>query len=145
VNYGSYINSTSGSNQSLIEYSDSILGQVQIHFETPIDYSCQANGRGTYHGFFEEFSEIVENGEPHTIGISSNAYEPGVRTVTPGTKVEWTNQESSVHTVTSDTGLWDSGNLSKGQSFSYTFTELGTYPYHDTLHPSVTGVVNVVS
>ncbi|RZN33951.1 MAG: hypothetical protein EFT35_09995 [Methanophagales archaeon ANME-1-THS] len=141
--YGSFINSSSGRNQSAVEYTDPLLGAVRVYFETPIDYSFNANGRGSYYERFKEFSEIVADGEPHTIGINNNAYEPGVRTVPLGTTVEWTNQEGLVHTVTSDTGLWDSGNLSKGQSFSYKFTELGTYPYHDALHPSVTGVVIV--
>ena len=45
--------------------------------------------------------------------------------------------------MTSDTGLWDSGNLSDEQYFYYTFNTPGTYPYHDALHPSVTGVVIV--
>jgi plastocyanin len=130
--YGSYTNSTSGSDQSMVEYTDSILGDLKIYFESPVDY-CSTDADGEeYYERFKHFSEIVEDGEPHTIGIGDNAYEPGVRTVPAGTTVTWTNWEELVHTVTSDTGLWDSGNLSDGQSFSYTFTTPGTYTYHSS-------------
>ena len=141
--YGSYTNSSSGSNQSMVEYTDSILGNVQIYFEKPVNYTIDANGKGRYYERFKHFSEIVEGGEPNTIGISHNAYKPGVRTVPVGTTVKWSNWEELVHTVMSDTGLWDSGNLSDGQSFSYTFNTTGMYTYHDALHPSVVGVVIV--
>ena len=142
-NYGSYTDSVSGSNQSLVEYTDSILGDVRIYFEYPVDYTLDANGEGTYYERFRDFSELVEYGEPNTVGINLNAYKPGIRTVSPGTTVKWSNREALLHTVTSDTGLWDSGNLSDEQSFYYTFNTPGTYPYHDALHPSVTGVVIV--
>jgi len=141
--YGSFTYSTSGSSQSMVEYTDSILGDVQIYFENPVDYTIEANGKGTYFERFKQFSEIVEGGEPDRIGITRNAYKPGIRTVPSGATVKWTNWEDLVHTVTSDIGLWDSGSLSDGQSFSYTFNTLGTYTYHDALHPSVTGVVKV--
>ncbi len=141
--YGSFINSSTGRNQSVVEYRDPILGAVRVHFETPVAYSLDANGKGSYYERFREFSEVVESGEPHTVGITVNAFKPGVRTVPRGTTVTWTNKEDLVHTVTSDMGLWDSGSLSREQSFSYTFTELGTYFYHDALHPSVTAVVIV--
>jgi len=89
--YGSYTNSASGSNQSMVEYTDSILGDVRIYFENPVDYTIDANGKGTYYERFREFSEIVEYGEPNTVGINSNAYKPGIRTVSPGTAVKWSN------------------------------------------------------
>ena len=72
-----------------------------------------------------------------------NAYKPGVRTVPVGTTVRWTNTEQLMHTVTSDAGLWDSGTLEDRQHFSYTFNTLGTYTYHDALHPSMRGTVIV--
>ena len=68
------------------------------------------------------------------VAIANFAFNPASLTVKVGTTVKWTNSDSVAHTVTSDTGLFDSGDLSQGQSFSYTFTTAGTYPYHCTPH-----------
>ena len=62
-------------------------------------------------------------------------------TVQLGTTVTWKNQDTVSHTTTAGTspsrsGEWDSSILQKGQSFSFTFTEVGTFPYFCTVHPS---------
>jgi len=51
----------------------------------------------------------------------------------------------TTHTVTADGGLFNSGNLSTGQSFSFTFVSRGTFTYHCRIHPSMTGTVSVTS
>lgn len=66
--------------------------------------------------------------------VQNYAFAPATLTVKEGTTITWTNGDSVVHTVTSDTGIFDSGDLAKGQTFSYTFTTAGTYPYHCTPH-----------
>ena len=63
-------------------------------------------------------------------------------TVSVGTAVTWTNQDAAQHTSTSgepdnETSIWGSGLLSKGGSFSFTFTEAGTFKYFCTVHPSI--------
>jgi alcohol dehydrogenase (cytochrome c) len=63
--------------------------------------------------------------------------------VPPGTTVTWTNQGPTAHTATSDNGVWDSGLLQKGQSFSYTFNTPGTYDYFCVPHPFMRGRVIV--
>jgi plastocyanin len=68
--------------------------------------------------------------------IKGFAFAPNSITVKAGTTVTWTNEDSVTHTVTSDTGLFDSGGLNKGGTFSYTFTTEGSYPYHCTPHAS---------
>lgn len=57
-------------------------------------------------------------------------------TMVVGTTMRWTNDDSVNHTVTADDGKFDSGNLSKGDTFSYTFNEPGTYTYKCSIHPS---------
>jgi plastocyanin len=47
------------------------------------------------------------------------------------------------HTATSDTGVWDSGTLATGQSYSHTFDQPGTYTYHCTIHPFMKGTIVV--
>jgi plastocyanin len=64
--------------------------------------------------------------------------------------VSWTNNDASIHTVTSTTvpagaAPFDSGFLNTGATFSYTFTVPGVYEYHCTIHPWMTGFVTVKS
>jgi plastocyanin len=65
--------------------------------------------------------------------------------VTVGTTVTWMNGDSVAHTVTSDTGAFDSGRMDSGATFSYQFNTAGTYPYHCTIHgaKAMSGVVQV--
>lgn len=75
------------------------------------------------------------------IKIENYAYDEKTVTVKAGTTVVWENYDSAPHTVTGD-GL-DSGKMSKGDVYSYTFTEAGTYEYICTYHPSMKGKVVV--
>jgi len=57
-----------------------------------------------------------------------------VITVPVGTTVTWTNGGSSVHTTTSDNGVWDSGRLRPAHKFPWKFSKPGIFPYHCTIH-----------
>jgi plastocyanin len=80
---------------------------------------------------------------PNMVTIQNFAFSPATTTVKAGTKVTWTNQDSTTHHVVSDTGAFDSGNLNSGQSYSFTFNKTGSYPYHCSIHPSMTGTIIV--
>jgi plastocyanin len=84
-------------------------------------------------------------GETGKVSIINLTFQPAEITVHVGETVEWENNDSVSHTATSDSGLWDSGALAPGQKFSFTFTEVGDYPYHCTFHPFMTGIVHVIS
>jgi plastocyanin len=77
------------------------------------------------------------------VTIVSFAFNPDSINITPGTTVKWTNQAGIVHTSTSDGGVWNSGNLSDGDFFTFTFNTPGIFPYHCTPHPFMTAVVVV--
>jgi plastocyanin len=77
------------------------------------------------------------------VEISGFAFVPPTLTVSVGTRVTWTNNDSTNHTVTSNDNLFESGNLAKGATFSYTFEEKGTFDYHCKIHPSMTGKIIV--
>ncbi len=79
---------------------------------------------------------------PNEVFIIGQAFIPGTITVPVGTTVTWTNQDSGDLTATSDTDLFDAS-LSLGDSFSYTFTERGTFDYHCTPHSEMIGKVIV--
>jgi plastocyanin len=82
---------------------------------------------------------------PCTISIKNSVFGTGQTVVVKaGTTVTWVNNDDTVHTSTSDSGLWDSGIIQIGSSFSHTFSTAGTFPYHCNVHP-MTGTIVVVS
>jgi plastocyanin len=68
-----------------------------------------------------------------TISINNGKFRPKNVTVKVGTALTWTNNDSSPQSVTSDApGVFDSGSLAPGATFSYTFSASGVFPYHST-------------
>lgn len=80
---------------------------------------------------------------PAAVTIQNLAFSPALLTVPAGTTVTWTNNEAIAHTVTSNTGLFDSGIFNRGDTYSFTFNDKGIYEYHCTLHPTMKGKVTV--
>ena len=94
------------------------------------------------------------------VTIQDFSFSPAAVTVKVGTPVRWTNNGPSAHTATSNSGTWDSGQLSSptsggpygggsaGGTYQYTFTAAGTYAYHCSNHPpsvypAFTGTITV--
>jgi plastocyanin len=73
----------------------------------------------------------------------NNKFIPDTLTVKVGTTVTWINQDGNMHTVTSGTspndrsGLFDSGNINGGGTFSFKFDKAGTYDYFCIPHFSL--------
>ena len=74
----------------------------------------------------------------------SNSFSPNPAEVKVGETVTWVNDDSARHTVTSKDGIFDSGIMGKGQSFSYTFDKVGEYLYFCDPHPNMVGTVVVI-
>ena len=68
------------------------------------------------------------------ISLVNYSFDLSELTVSVGTTVVWTNKDNVMHTVTSDTGLFDSGSLRNGDTFSFTFDQAGTYLYYCRPH-----------
>jgi plastocyanin len=79
--------------------------------------------------------------------ISGFAFYPTIATVIIGMNntVTWTNKDYATHTVTSNSGLFDSGILGYSQSWNYTFTTPGNYSYYCSNHPWMLGSVVVLA
>lgn len=75
-----------------------------------------------------------------TIPMTDNAFTPKSITIAPGTKVTWVNNGAMVHNVVADNKSFQSGALQPGQSYSQTFTLVGSYPYYCSLHGAAGGV-----
>ncbi|MFQ5781505.1 MAG: plastocyanin/azurin family copper-binding protein [Nitrosopumilus sp.] len=75
----------------------------------------------------------------------------GIVEILVGDTISWENADTAAHTVTSGTviegpdDIFDSGLFGPGKSFSYTFTEIGDYPYYCLVHPWMTGTVIVTA
>ncbi len=79
-----------------------------------------------------------------SISIMNMAFSPASTTVKRGTQVTWTNNDSTAHTVTSDSEKGpNSDTLQPGGKYSFTFNDEGTIKYHCSIHPFMTGSVTV--
>jgi len=77
------------------------------------------------------------------VNVQLDAFAPTQVDALPGETVQWTNVSPRVHTVTSDTGLFGSGELLPGALFAQRFDAPGAYAYHCTIHPEMTGEIDV--
>ena len=92
-----------------------------------------------------------------TITIQLIAFKPTAVVAPVGGSVTWRQEDVATHTVTSGRveqaggtatakpdGKFDSGNISKGQTFDFTFTEPGEFPFFCAIHPAtMTGAITV--
>jgi LPXTG-motif cell wall-anchored protein len=91
----------------------------------------------------EEKEPVATAAASGGVTIEDFAFSPGTITVDQGESVAWTNRDGVGHTATADDGSFDTGTLNRGESGSQQFDEPGTYPYHCTPHPNMTGKVVV--
>lgn len=78
-----------------------------------------------------------------SVSISGFVFNSADLTVKKGTTVNWKNNDSVPHTVTSDGGSFGSDTLTTGATFSSTFNTIGTFSYHCAFHPSMRATVTV--
>ena len=84
--------------------------------------------------------------EDHDVSITDDMkFNPEDLTINVEDTVTWTNNDGMGHTATSTDGpaSFDSGNIAAGATWSFTFTEAGTYNYKCDYHSSMTGTVIV--
>src|SRR3989344_2247760 len=84
------------------------------------------------------------------VSMMDDYFSPKNITVQVGTTVTWKNNGSHIHSVTADNHSFDSGVIYSGATWSYTFNEVGTFPYYCKFHGApggigMTGTVTVVS
>lgn len=72
-----------------------------------------------------------------------SSFEPEHAAILTGESVSWRNDDHDVHTVTLDDGKVRLAEFGFGESFSHRFDVAGAYPYLCTIHPNMTGQVDV--
>jgi plastocyanin len=75
------------------------------------------------------------------VKIRGFAFRPATITISRGGVVRWKNRDSVTHTSTGSS--WDSGRIAPGDVFRHRFRRSGTFDYHCTIHPNMTGTVIV--
>jgi plastocyanin len=75
--------------------------------------------------------------------IDNFVFSPERLTVKAGTTVTWTNHDDIPHTVAAKDRRFKSKAMDTDESFSFTFSTPGEYPYFCSLHPHMTGTIVV--
>jgi predicted secreted protein with PEFG-CTERM motif len=109
-------------------------------------------GSGSTYAFADHMQAGVEIAPGSNVpGCEANdkCFIPHEVTVDAGGEVTWTNGGTEPTTVTSGTatagpdGLFDSGLLAPGSSFSFKFETPGVFHYFSMIHPWMNGMVTV--
>ena len=79
--------------------------------------------------------------ESHTISMVNSTFDPQVLQARVGDEVTWVNDDPIPHNVTG--GALDSGMMMGGAEYTTVLTEAGTVEYECTLHPGMTGTLEV--
>jgi plastocyanin len=77
------------------------------------------------------------------VWVLDYAFQPVRIQVAAGTTVSWANQGAVIHTATSNTRAWDTGDIPSGGTGSVTFNTAGLYTYTCSPHPWMIGQVSV--
>jgi plastocyanin len=99
--------------------------------------SCKNDSSNPYGSPVSPISPTPVNVPPNTVLMSGMAFIPATITVSVGTTITWSNNDAFAHTSTSNTGVWDSGNIAGGGSATFKFTTPGTYQYQCTYHAAM--------
>lgn len=75
------------------------------------------------------------------VAIENFSFNPASVEILTGDTVRWKNADSVTHTVRGPN--FESGELKKGDTYDFLFTDAGTYNYNCSIHPSMKGTVVV--
>ena len=80
-----------------------------------------------------------------TVQVGHNRLEPTEISIAAGDTVTFHNQDDMPggHMLVADDGSFESPPLGKDKSWTHTFAQPGTYPYHIKQHPGAKGRVVV--
>lgn len=126
----------------------------------PTTNTAEHNETNTTQSASGEVIDLTNQSEV-SMNIKDFEYEKPNIKIKKGTKVTWTNQDAIKHNVMADHQGSDQAHdpptkekvdpnefagplLAKGESYSFTFNEVSSSPYHCSPHPYMKGSVTVV-
>jgi plastocyanin len=77
-----------------------------------------------------------------TVTIPGFKFQPATVTISPGSKVRFSNTGGTAHTATRKGGF-DTGRIKPGSSATVRFNRKGSFAYHCAIHPFMKGRVVV--
>jgi plastocyanin len=83
------------------------------------------------------------NTNTNTIVLGNSSFSPALDTIAVNSTVTWNNTSGIAHTSTSNSGVWDTGNIPAGSTATTTFNTAGTFPYHCKYHSGMVAVIVV--
>src|SRR6266481_3112227 len=86
---------------------------------------------------------LVFGSSTANVNIGDFFFSPTAVAINVNDQVKWTWIGSIGHSTTSNTGLWDSGVKGNQATFTNKFTSAGSFPFHCTVHPFMTGPITV--
>jgi plastocyanin len=137
--------------ESGVKYQCALDGGSPSQCTSPKTYSGLSSADHLFSVLGTDPQQYVGTGAWHwTVGlpvtVADFKFTPGAVKPGLGSTILWTFNGPSSHTVTDSTGmgLFDSGPLGPGNTFSYPFSAAGIYAYDCTIHPTqMTGQVKV--
>ena len=81
--------------------------------------------------------------ESGNVTIDNFSFSPATASVPVGTTVTWTNRDDIPHTVVSTEQKFKSRVIDTDERFSFRFDGPGTYKYFCSIHPKMTGQIEV--
>jgi len=87
----------------------------------------------------------------HTVSVRDNHFDPRVVTITVGDTVRWINNGTKLYWPSADPHPTHSAlpefdplaDLSPGESYAFTFTQVGAVPYHDHTQAIIDDVATI--
>jgi plastocyanin len=80
-----------------------------------------------------------------TVKIRNFKFEPANLAIAVGKTVQFLNVDEEPHTATATDGTFNSKALDTNQTWKYTATKPGTYPYICSVHPFMKGMLTVTN
>nr|WP_154959724.1 plastocyanin/azurin family copper-binding protein [Paenibacillus xylanexedens] len=87
----------------------------------------------------------VEKSKTYVIEISDFAFQTAELKIKVGDQVEFVNKDQVKHSVVAEDDSFDTGLLGEGEKSVVTFKKVGEINYHCGPHPSMKGVIKVLS
>ncbi len=92
---------------------------------------------------------LAQPGRISRVTIYDFTFVPSSARIAPGTTITWINKGEEMHTATTTQAPgsgFDSSVIEPiGGSYSKVLWEMGSYSYNCEIHPSMTGIIQVVS
>lgn len=139
---------TTTTDVSVTEEEEEIEAEDEGVMEEEAEDEDEAEDADVEEGTDDDDDETTETA---TISMTAEGFVPSTVTVETGTTVTFVNNDSAPHWPASAfhpthlelPGFDSLEGVAAGASYSFTFTEVGTWKFHDHLNPSLFGSVTV--